>query len=215
MKKDLTELVLILDKSGSMAGLEDDTIGGYNAFIKKQKAEKGMAFVTTVLFSSVYNLLHDHVPIEEVGELTNKEYCPGGTTALLDALGTAITSVTRRIINTPEEERPEKVVFAVTTDGYENSSKEFNLKGIRKLIERRQKEDCWVFLFLGANIDAIEEATNLGMDARFARTYTNSSKGVGTVYTAMGQTVSKIRENSYATMDALSEAVAKDLDSVE
>ena len=86
MKEDLTELVLILDKSGSMAGLEDDTVGGYNAFIKKQKAEKGMAFVTTVLFSSVYNLLHDHVPIEEVVELTNKEYCPGGTTALLDAL---------------------------------------------------------------------------------------------------------------------------------
>lgn len=215
MKQGLVEMVFILDCSGSMYGLASDTIGGYNSMIEKQKQEPGEAFVTTILFSDVYTLLHDHVPIEEVGELTNKEYCPCGTTALLDALGTAINSVTRRIINTPEEERPEKVVFAVTTDGYENSSKEYKLKGIRKIIENRQKEDDWVFLFLGANIDAVEEATNLGMDARFARTYTNSSKGVGTVYTAMGQTVSKIRENSYATMDALSEAVAKDLDSVE
>ena len=215
MKQGLVEMVFILDCSGSMYGLASDTIGGYNSMIEKQKREPGEAFVTTVLFNDEYKLLHDHVNLKDIGTISNKEYSPSGMTALLDAIGRTINSIGARLAATPEGERPEKVMFMVTTDGMENASKEFTYAKVKEMIEHQQNKYNWVFIFLGANIDAVGEAEKLGIRKDFARNYTNSDKGVGTVYAATSNVMSKARGKSYATLDAMSADVAKDLDSVE
>lgn len=216
MKENLTELVFILDRSGSMSALTDDTIGGFNSLIESQKAEEGEAFVTTVLFDDKYELLHDHVNIKDVLPLTRKEYFARGMTALLDAIGRTINTIGERLAKTPEEERPSRVVIAITTDGFENASKEFTKKQIKDMIEHQQSKYSWVFMFLGANMDAVSEAESLGIRGTMARTYTNSSRGVETVYTAMSASMSLAREaKSSVCLDDLAAEMSSALDEVE
>ena len=176
--KSFTELVFILDRSGSMAGLESDTIGGFNSMIKKQQNEtEGNALVSTVLFDHESNVLHDRVELNDVKPLTQKDYEVRGTTALLDAVGDAIKHVRNIHKYAREEDLPQKTLFIITTDGMENSSHKFNYREIKRLIGK-QKEKGWEFIFLGANIDAVEVASHIGIDARRAVNYHADSHGV-------------------------------------
>lgn len=190
-------MAFILDMSGSMYNLTDDTIGGYNSLIEKQKKENGEAYITTVLFDDRYIVVNDHVDIKEVKPLTRREYCPEGMTALLDAIGRTVNSIGKRLNETPEEERPEKVVIAITTDGIENDSKEFTRTQIKEMIEHQQSKYSWVFMFLGANIDAITEAGNFGIKNDFVQTYTANSIGTDSVYTTLNKSLEYIRSEVY------------------
>lgn len=185
MKKDLTEIIFILDRSGSMGYLTEDTIGGYNTYIENQKKEKGEALVTTVLFDNEYEILHNGVNIKDIKPLTNKEYFARGMTALLDAVGMTVTSVGERLNKTPEEERPEKVIMIITTDGQENASKEYTRDRIKEMIEEQTNKYNWQFIFLGANIDAVSEAESIGIKAEFASNYGANSEGTKSVYATM------------------------------
>ena len=182
MRENLTEMVFVLDRSGSMSGLAADTIGGFNELIEKQKKLEGDAYVTTVLFDHEYEVLHDHVALEEVAPLTDKEYFARGSTALLDAVGRTINSVGARLAAAPEEERPEHVVFVITTDGMENASREYTAKQVREMVEHQQQKYSWQFVFLGANMDAVSEARNLGISAKYAADFTPSHSGVRKMY---------------------------------
>lgn len=182
MRENLTEMVFVLDRSGSMSGLAADTIGGFNELIEKQKKIEGRAYVTTVLFDHEYEVLHDHVALEEVAPLTDKEYFARGSTALLDAVGRTIDAVGARLAAAPEEERPAHVVFVITTDGMENSSREYTAKRVRGMIEHQQQKYSWQFVFLGANMDAVSEARNLGISAKYAADFTPSHSGVRKMY---------------------------------
>lgn len=182
MRENLTEMVFVLDRSGSMSGLAADTIGGFNELIEKQKKIEGCAYVTTVLFDHEYEVLHDHVALEEVAPLTDKEYFARGSTALLDAVGRTIDAVGARLAATVEEERPEHVVFVITTDGMENSSREYTAQRVRGMIEHQQQKYSWQFVFLGANMDAVSEARNLGISAKYAADFTPSHSGVRKMY---------------------------------
>lgn len=218
MKKNLTEMVFILDRSGSMQNLTSDTIGGFNSMIENQKNESGEAFVTTVLFDDSYEVLHDHVNINEIKPITNKEYYARGCTALLDAIGKTINSVGSRLSATSENERPDKVIFVITTDGMENSSIEFNKKTVKEMIEHQQDKYSWTFMFLGANMDAVGEAASLGINTDFAKTYTASSIGTQSVYTSMTKAMSYARSVDFDTKACNTtsyKAVVDALDEVE
>jgi len=195
MKKDLTELVFILDRSGSMSGLESDTIGGYNAMLKKQQQEAGEAVVTTVLFDDQYELLHDRINIKGIRPISIREYYVRGCTALLDAIGKTIQKIANVQQHTSEEERAEKVLFVITTDGMENASKEYSYKKIRSLVEKQQKKYGWEFIFLGANIDAIAAAADLGISADRSANYHADSAGTQLNYEAVSDAVSDLRKN--------------------
>lgn len=199
MKKGLTEMVFILDKSGSMWNLTDDTIGGFNSMIEQQKSEDGEAYVTTVLFNRHHETLHDHINIQDVKPITHKDYCASGATALLDAIGDTIDSIGERLSDTPEDERPEKVIFVITTDGYENDSRRFTKSKIKEMIEHQQEKYSWVFIFLGANIDAIGEAESLGINSKLSKTYTASARGTRSLYAAVADTLSYTRSVDLAT----------------
>ncbi|NLE03612.1 MAG: VWA domain-containing protein, partial [Crenarchaeota archaeon] len=162
MKKGLTELVFILDKSGSMGGLEKDTIGGYNHMLEKQKAVDGECLITTVLFDNDYELLHDRIDIRGVSLLMEKDYCIGGSTALLDAIGRTINKIANAQKHTADEYRAEKVMFVIITDGEENSSHEYSYNRVKAQIERQKEKYGWEFIFLGANIDAVKTARCFG-----------------------------------------------------
>ena len=218
MKKNLTEMVFILDRSGSMSRLVDDTIGGFNSMIENQKKEEGEAYVTTVLFDDQYELLHNHEDIKDVKPITNKEYYVRGMTALLDAIGKTINSVGKRLSETPEEERPEKVIFVITTDGAENASREFTRSVVKDMIEHQQTKYSWQFMFLGANIDAVAEADSLGITASHAHTYTANSVGTASIYNAMSDAVSCLRSvdmATYSSATCVDSLVATALSSVE
>ncbi|MDO4188571.1 MAG: VWA domain-containing protein [Lachnospiraceae bacterium] len=193
MKKGLTELVFILDRSGSMSGLESDTIGGFNSMIKKQREEEGEANVTTVLFDDNYELLHDRINVNDLKDMTSKDYFVGGCTALLDAIGTTIKSVNKKQNELPEDEQAEKVIFVITTDGMENASHKYDRDKIKKMIEKKQTKKNWQFMFLGANMDAVSEAGRIGIRAKRAFKYTNDSEGVQLNYEAVGGTISAMR----------------------
>ena len=182
MRENLTEMVFVLDRSGSMSGLAADTIGGFNELIEKQKKIEGDAYVTTVLFDHEYEVLYDHVALGEVAPLTDKEYFARGSTALLDAVGRTIDSVGARLAAAPEEERPEHVVFVITTDGMENASREYTAKQVREMVEHQQQKYSWQFVFLGANMDAVSEARDLGISAKYAADFTPSHSGVRKMY---------------------------------
>lgn len=182
MRENLTEMVFVLDRSGSMSGLAADTIGGFNELIEKQKKIEGDAYVTTVLFDHEYEVLHDHVALKEVAPLTDKEYFARGSTALLDAVGRTINAVGVRLAATPEEERPAHVVFVITTDGMENASREYTAKQVREMVEHQQQKYSWQFVFLGANMDAVSEAGKLGISAKYAADFTPSHSGVRKMY---------------------------------
>lgn len=191
MNMELTELVFILDRSGSMSGLESDTIGGFNGMIAKQKKEGEKVNVTTVLFDDKVEIIHDRFPIEIIAPLTEKEYYVRGCTALLDAVGQAIVKTENIQKYLPEEHRAGKVLFVITTDGHENSSREFSYKKIKEMIEAK-KECGWEFLFLGANIDAGEEAMKIGIDRDHSVTYENDEEGIALNFAALGAAVSKM-----------------------
>ncbi len=195
MKGNLTELVFILDRSGSMGGLESDTIGGYNGFIEKQKLEDGDALLSTVLFDDKIEMFHDRVDIKRAAPLTDKEYFVRGTTALLDAIGIGIDTIGRRLKATPEKDRPAKVLFVITTDGMENASKEYSVKRVKEMIQHQTDKYGWEFLFLGANIDAVGVAKDIGIRAERAVRYNNDSVGIAMNYGTMSDTVSNYRRS--------------------
>ncbi len=196
MKKGLTELVFILDKSGSMSGLEKDTIGGYNSFLEKQKEEKGECLISTVLFDNTYELLHDRIDIRAVSPITEKEYCVGGSTALLDAMGRTINKIGNAQKHTAEEYRAEKVLFVIITDGEENSSREYSSDKVKAMIERQKEKYGWEFIFLGANIDAVETAARFGIANNRAQTYRSDSKGTELNFRELSSVVSEVRLGS-------------------
>lgn len=194
MKKSLTELVFIIDKSGSMAGLEADTIGGFNAMLAKQKKEQGEANVTTVLFNHHLELLHDRIPVQGVAPMTEKEYEVSGTTALLDAIGTAIQKVGNAQKRTNVEHQASKVLFIITTDGHENASREYSYEKIKSMIARQKDNYDWEFIFLGANIDAISAAAQFGISEDFAVKYHADIEGTRLNYEAVSEVVTSYRK---------------------
>ena len=196
MKKGLTELVFILDRSGSMSGLETDTIGGYNAMLEKQKKGPGEAVMTTVLFDDGYELLHDRMNLRSIQPLTDNEYFVRGTTALLDAVGKTILNINNVQKCTAQEERAENVLFVITTDGMENASREFSYEQVRNLIEQQKRNYGWEFLFLGANIDAIATANRFGIKKDRAANYHADSDGTQLNYDVLSETISSLREHS-------------------
>ena len=196
MKKNLTEIVFILDRSGSMAGLEADTIGGFNSMIEKQRQEPGEAYVSTVLFDTESTVIHDRVDLKEIQPLTRREYYIRGCTALLDALGSAIRHIGHVHKYVREEDRPEKTLFVITTDGLENASRHYSYERVRQLIERQKEKYGWEFLFLGANIDAVREAARFGIDETRAANYHADSKGTGVIYETVSEAICKVRQCS-------------------
>ena len=193
MKKNLTEMVFILDRSGSMQGLEGDTIGGFNAMLEKQKLEEGEAFVSTVLFDDESSVLHDRVDIQKVAPMTHRDYFVGGCTALLDAVGEAICHIANVHKYAREEDVPEKTVFVITTDGMENASRKYTYEKVKKMISLQQEKYGWEFLFLGANIDAAREAARFGIREDRAANYHADSKGTAVIYEAMSDAVGCVR----------------------
>ncbi|HJB24601.1 MAG TPA: VWA domain-containing protein [Candidatus Jeotgalibaca pullicola] len=191
-----TELVFILDKSGSMGGLEEDTIGGYNAMLKKQKMLAGDCRITTVLFNNGYELLHDRVDIKEVSPITSKEYQVGGTTALLDAIGMTIYKVEHIQKDMNEECCSENVMFVIITDGEENSSREYSVERVKALIEQQKIKHEWEFIFLGANIDAVKAAGRFGISPDRAQNYHADSQGVELNFRVMSDAVAVYRKKS-------------------
>lgn len=193
MKKNLTEIVFILDRSGSMAGLEKDTIGGFNAMLEKQKREPGKALVSTVLFDNTSDVIHDRLPLHRVPRLTDREYYVRGCTALLDAVGGAIRHISTIHKYAREEDRPEKTIFVITTDGMENASRRYDYEAVKQMIQRQKEQYGWEFLFLGANIDAAREAARFGIGEDRAANFHCDSKGTALNYEVISETVCSFR----------------------
>ena len=200
MKKGLTEIVFILDRSGSMSGLERDTIGGYNSLIEKQKKEEGEAIISTVLFDDQTEVLHDRVSLDSIRPMTDKEYYVRGCTALLDALGGAIHHIGNVHKYAREEDRPEKTLFIITTDGQENASRRYTYDKVRHMVERQKEKFGWEFLFLGANIDAISAARSVGISEDRAVNYHCDSVGTEINYRVLSETVARVRKCSAREM---------------
>lgn len=198
MKKNLTELVMILDRSGSMGGLESDTIGGYNSMLKKQGETEGEVLVSTVLFDDRSEVLFDRVPLEELPQMTDKEYYVRGCTALLDAVGGAIRHIGNVHKYAREEDRPEKTIFVITTDGLENASREYSYDRVKRMVERQKEKYGWEFLFLGANIDAIETAGKFGISADRAANYHSDHVGTALNYEVLADAVCEMRGSAKA-----------------
>ena len=199
MKNNITELVFILDRSGSMAGLESDTIGGFNAMIEKQKKQEGECYVSTVLFNNASEILHDRIKLAEVPKMTESDYTVGGCTALIDAIGEAIHHIENIHKYARTEDVPEHTMFVITTDGMENASRHYTAEKVKKMIERKKKKHDWEFLFLGANIDAVETAKNYGIDESRAVNYHSDSAGTSINYEAMSDAISTVRKNAPLT----------------
>lgn len=193
MKKGLTELVFILDRSGSMSGLEADTIGGYHSMIERQKKEEGEAVISTVLFDDRCEVLHDRVPLDDISPMTEKEYYVRGCTALLDAVGGAIHHIGNVHKYAREEDRPEKTLFVITTDGMENASRRYSYEKVKHMLERQKEKYGWEFLFLGANIDAVQVAGRFGIQADRAVNFHNDSEGTRLNYEVISETVACCR----------------------
>ncbi len=195
MKKNLTELVFILDKSGSMAGLEADTVGGFNSMIRRQKEQEGNALVSTVLFSNESAVLHDRVDVKKVEPLTERDYRVGGCTALIDAIGGAIRHIECVHKYARDEDVPEHTIFVITTDGMENASHRYTSEEVKRMVKRQTEEYGWEFLFLGANIDAVETAARYGIREDRAVNFHNDSMGQRLNYRVVSETVCRVRES--------------------
>lgn len=193
MRKDLTELVFILDRSGSMHGMESDTIGGFNTMIEKQKSVEGMAYVSTVLFDNESTVLHDRVELSRIRPMTEQDYSVRGCTALLDAVGSTIRHIARIHKYARKEDVPEHTVFVIITDGMENASRHYSAERVKKLIEKEKSKYGWEFLFIGANIDAVKTASHFGISDDRAVTYCNDSRGTKLNYEVVHDAVAKVR----------------------
>ena len=193
MKKNLTEIVFILDRSGSMSGLESDTIGGFNSMLTKQKQEKGDALVSTVLFDNVCEVLHDRVEIGKIAPMTERDYTVRGCTALLDAIGGAIHHIGNVHKYARAEDVPEHTLFIITTDGMENASRNYTAEKVKQMIERQKTKYGWEFLFLGANIDAVETARHFGIAPDRAANYRCDSRGTALNFEVLSETISDVR----------------------
>lgn len=198
-KNNITELVFILDKSGSMSGLESDTIGGFNAMIEKQKKQEGICYVSTVLFSNGSEVIHDRVSLEKIRPMTADDYYVGGCTALIDAIGGAIHHIGNVHKYARPEDVPENTMFVITTDGMENASHSYSSEDVKRMIERQKEEHGWEFLFIGANIDAVETAAKYGIGADRAVNYNADSMGTSVVYESLADTVCCMR--AHASID--------------
>ena len=199
MKKNLTEIVFILDRSGSMHGLEADTIGGFNSMIEKQKKETGEALVSTILFDNAAEVIHDRISLKDIRELTSRDYCVKGCTALLDAVGGAIHHIGNIHKYARPEDVPEHTLFIITTDGMENASRRYSSMEVKKMITRQKEKYGWEFLFLGANIDAVETAAGFGIGADRAVNYRADSQGTQLNYEVLGDAVSAVRQSAPLT----------------
>ena len=199
MKKNLTEIVFILDRSGSMHGLEADTFGGFNSMIEKQKKETGEALVSTILFDNAAEVIHDRVSLKDIRELTSRDYCVKGCTALLDAVGGAIHHIGNIHKYARPEDVPEHTLFIITTDGMENASRRYSSMEVKKMITRQKEKYGWEFLFLGANIDAVETAAGFGIGADRAVNYRADSQGTQLNYEVLGDAVSAVRQSAPLT----------------
>lgn len=193
MKKNLTEIVFILDRSGSMCGLEADTIGGFNSMIEKQKKAEGKALISTVLFDNVSQVIHDRVPVQDILPMTDKEYTTRGCTALLDAIGGAIHHIGNIHKYARAEDVPEHTMFVITTDGMENASRRYDSEKVKKMIERQKETYGWEFLFLGANIDAVETARHFGISEDRAVNYHSDSIGTQLNYEVVSEAICAVR----------------------
>ena len=193
MKKGFTELVFILDRSGSMAGLEGDTIGGFNAMIEKQKKAEGEACVSTVLFDHVSAVIHDRVDLRKIAPMTEADYSVRGSTALLDAIGKAIHHIGNVHKYAREEDRPERTLFVITTDGMENASHRYSAPQVKQMIERQKRKYGWEFIFLGANIDAVETARRFGIGSDRAVSYRSDHEGTRLNYEVISDAVTHLR----------------------
>ena len=193
IKNNITALVFILDRSGSMAGLEGDTIGGFNSLIEKQRKQDGECFVSTVLFDNASEVIHDRVKLSEIKPMTDKEYYVRGCTALIDAIGGAIKHIGNIHKYARPEDVPEHTMFVITTDGAENASRKFSSDEVKKMIERQKKNYGWEFLFIGANIDSVETAKHFGIGADRAVNYHADSQGTSVLYEAVSDTVCCMR----------------------
>ncbi len=209
MKNAPTEVVFVLDRSGSMAGLESDTIGGFNSVLTKQKAQEGKVNVTTVLFDDAYELLHDRYDLSKVPPLTEKSYFVRGTTALLDAVGKSIQKMINVQAFASGQEQAEKVMFVIITDGLENASTEYGIEQIKTMIERQKEKEGWEFIFLGANIDAVKTAKSFGIKEDRAANYHADSTGTLLNYEAINETLSMVRA-SKAISPSWKEKIDKD-----
>ncbi len=192
MKKGLTELVFILDSSGSMADMVSDTIGGFNSMIEKQKKEEGEALVSTVLFNTRHRVIHDRVSLAEIEPLTERDYVAGGCTALIDAIGRAVHHISNVHKYIREEDVPEHTLFVITTDGLENASRQYSSDQVKEMIKQKKSEG-WEFLFLAANIDAVETAARFGIDRDHSANFHNDTIGIATNYDALDKAVKDIR----------------------
>lgn len=199
--KNTTELVFILDRSGSMSGLEKDTVGGFNSMISKQKTEDGEALVSTVLFDNKSVVIHDRLPLDDVPPMTEKEYFTRGCTALLDALGDAIHHIGNIHKYARREDVPEKTLFVITTDGFENASRRYDYDTVRAMIERQKEKYGWDFLFLGANIDAVAEARRFGIDADRAVDYKCDEEGTALNFSVISDVICGVRSNGRIESD--------------
>lgn len=191
MKQDLTEIIVVMDKSGSMGSTRDDAIGGFNTFIGEQKKVDGEAKVTLTMFDTAYNIVHDGIPLQDVPELTGYDYVPGGMTALLDAMGRTIDAVGSRLATTPDEEKPEKVIMVIITDGEENSSTEYTHAMVMDKVNHQRDAYKWEFVFLGANQDAIKAGATIGV--KCAANYAATPDGTRKAYLCAAQAVSNFR----------------------
>ena len=212
MKKDLTELVFILDRSGSMAGLEGDTIGGFNSLIEKQRRQDGECYVSTVLFNSVSKVIHDRVRLEDVKPMTEDDYFVGGSTALIDAIGSAIHHIGNVHKYARKEDVPEHTMFVITTDGYENSSRRYSSSEVKEMVERQKEKYGWEFLFIGANIDSVETAKHFGIEESRAVNYHADRKGTKVVFDAVAKAVGCMRACE-SLEDTWSEEIEADFES--
>ena len=201
MKKNLTEIVFILDRSGSMAGLVEDTIGGFNAMIDKQKAEAGEAYVSTVLFNHVSTVIHDRVDVQRVAPMTRRDYLPAGCTALLDAVGDAIHHIGNVHKYARAEDVPEHTIFVITTDGMENASVRYTADRVRQMIGRQQEKYGWEFIFLGANIDAVETAARIGIHEDRAANFVADSAGTDATFASVNEAVRRVRSSAPMAAD--------------
>ena len=200
MKNNITELVFILDRSGSMAGLESDTIGGFNSLIEKQRRQEGECFVSTVLFDSESEVLHDRVRLAEIKKMKAEDYTVRGCTALIDAIGGAIKHISDIHKYARPEDVPEHTMFVITTDGMENASRRYGSAEVKKMVER-QKEQGWEFIFIGANIDSVETAGRFGIGADRAVNYHADKRGTAVVFETVARAVGKVRESAPLAAD--------------